>query len=146
MVGRKKFKSGFGTTARTLSADYFKWETRPVWELYRKAVVVAGEELRSGEAFEGVAGDLGNTAERLEIDGKYVFSSGLAKALAQNYLDFCSVTTNRTQEEVTIPNPASGGPVRVMQRVTFNGTTYRVLSVETDPVTGDQALTMFRED
>ena len=115
--------------------------TMPVWEWLRSGVTVSGQD-EDGVDVEASVGDIGDSALTLSVSVDLPLTSGLAGALANSYYSTLGVTRTQSDEIVLEPDD---GPVRVLDLVSRDGITYRVLRVETNFADETQRLQLAEE-
>lgn len=112
--------------------------SRKLWDFYRTSVEVSGESEYYRASIEEVAGDTGDSENRLSIDSTLITTTSLANVIANLYLSFFNV--ERAQEDVTI---AEGDRlIRALDVVVLDGKQYLVLHPKTDLVERTQELTL----
>jgi hypothetical protein len=114
-------------------------ETSPIWERYRTAVKVTGEE-EGGGAIEVITGETGESARRLDVDGKLITTASLAQAIGILYSGFYGRKV--PEERVTVEE--SGRIVRPLEAVFLDGIAHRVLEEDFDPMDREQDLTLVK--
>lgn len=140
-IGRNSLAAQFNAAPVTIS-DPIKKVRKRFWEWYRTSCLVTGRSPVTDIEFKELAGDTGNTQWRIEVDASFVSTPGLARALAQNYVNF--LDNANSQYDVVVVEPTSG-PVVLFNRVTLDAVTYRVLRTQNDYSVGEQALTLVQD-
>ena len=110
----------------------------PLWDQFRTSARVTGRD-PAGQEIEGIVGDTGDSARRIEIDGKLVSSGGLAEAVGNAAVSFLSV--RRSGLEGTWHAPAAGA-IHVLDYVTHAGRDHLVLGADLDPADNTCGLTL----
>ncbi|HLC28922.1 MAG TPA: hypothetical protein VJL07_05705 [Dehalococcoidia bacterium] len=111
--------------------DPIEREQLPISEVYRASVLVKGKT-EDGEEFEEIAGDAGDSAHRLEIQGQLVTTRSLAATIANLYASFLAFP--RREEKLTIRD--DGTLIAALDEVSFDGRRWLVLESSLD--IGDQ--------
>ncbi|HEY3175681.1 MAG TPA: hypothetical protein VGK94_07965 [Candidatus Polarisedimenticolia bacterium] len=99
----------------------------PISEFYRTSATITGSDSAGGK-IEETAGDLGDSAHRLELGGELIQTGGLAEAIAQEYVSVLSVP--RRQEELTFAE--TGRLVDAGDYLDFDGALWKVLDADLD--------------
>lgn len=113
----------------------------PLSEWHRTSVLVTGETEEEAD-IEVLVGETGDSALRLEVAADIPLNEGFASALANAYLSWTSGLGRQLDEEIEEPTT---GRVRVLDRVTRDGRTYRVLRAESDLVERTQTVQLVEE-
>lgn len=116
--------------------DPLDCDERPVWEWQRRSVVVAAKT-EDGVDIEAIAGDSGDSANRLGISPQLPMTEGLASALANAHWSYLS--PDRTQLDEQHDEP-SGGFLRLLGTARRDGKTYQVLRVQTNYTDEEQTV------
>jgi len=134
------YKSGTmrGRTSRNEEArsqaipidEPFERVSWPISEFYRTSATITGTD-SSGGKIEETAGDTGDSAHRLELEGKLIQTGGLAEAVAQEYVSVLSVP--RRQEELTFAE--TGQLVSAGDYLDFDGALWLVVEANLDTQT-----------
>lgn len=122
--------------------DPDEWTHNP-WaqDFYRTSAVITGKEpTGQREDIEALAGDTGDSANRLEISSQLIQTEGAAQAIGSAYSEFFS--KERSVEEITLTDP--GTIHHVLDLVRLQGQLYKVLEATYDAETGEQDLKLLQ--
>lgn len=107
-----------------------KEKRRRSWEWAKRSVRVAAKD-ETGADVESIAGDTGDSANRLDVDCGIPMSASYCGVVASAYLRALARDPVPRQYDETIDEPRDGR-VRLLDKVTRDGLTYLVLRVESD--------------
>lgn len=113
----------------------------PLSEWYRRSVQVTGSD-EAGDEVSVIAGEGGDTANRLEIDLQMPLTSGFASSIAWAYVEYLSGLGRQIDGASPIPADRT---VKMLDRVIVEGVTWRVLRVEHDLESGQLSLRLVEE-
>lgn len=99
----------------------------PVYEFYRTSAKISGTD-SSGGAVSAVTGEAGDSAHRLELDGKLVSTGGLAEAIGLGYVSQLAV--KRRQEELSFVE--TGQTLTAGDYIYMDGAFWRLLETNFD--------------
>ena len=100
------------------------------------SVAVTGTDAATGEDFEVIAGDSGDSAHRLELSSVLINDAGLASAVGNGFYSLLSA--RRAEVNVTIREPEER--IAPLSRIALDGIEYDVLEARTDLEDEEQEL------
>lgn len=110
---------------------------RPISEIYRASVKVTGTD-DSGNSIEVVAGDVGASASRLEVESDLATTEAVLTVVAASVLAFVSAV----REQVDADFVDDGTTLTVFDRITTEGKDYVIYSAKTDLSQGEHSLVL----
>jgi len=73
--------------------------TSPIWEFYRTSALVSGET-EGGDDIEELAGDAGDSANRIEISGPLITTPSVAQAVGNEYVSILNQKVRQAECQV----------------------------------------------
>jgi len=102
--------------------------TRPIWEFYRTSAQVTGET-EAGDDIDELAGDTGDSANRIEISGPLITTPSVAQAIGNQYVSILNQKV--VQAELTVCEVDQH--LRVFDYVRMDGARWLIVEASLKP-------------